>query len=90
MNLLEARADEISAVDVSKTSLEAPVVPEVPIATAALLGAYSDEISPKPRVGPSATRAAVISPANWEISHAGLTRRIIRCDEVSIATVGYR
>jgi hypothetical protein len=32
----------------------------------------------------------VISLASWEISHAGLTRRIFRCDEVSIATVGYR
>ena len=89
-NLLEARADEINAVEVSKTSLDAPVVPDVPIATAAWLGACSDEISPKPRVGPSPTRAAVISLASWEISHAGLTRRIFRCDEVSIATVGYR
>jgi hypothetical protein len=95
INLFEARAEESSAVDVSKTSLDVPVVPDVPIATAALLGANSDEISPKPRVGPSPTSAAVISLASWEISHAGLshaglTRRIFRCDEVSIATVGYR
>ena len=87
---MDAFADEISADDVSRTSLDVPVVPDVPIATAALLGAYSDEISPKPRVGPSPTSAAVISPANWEISHEGLTRRIFRCDEVSIAAVGYR
>lgn len=90
INLLEARADEMSAVEVSKTSLDEPVVPDVPIATAALLGAYSDVIAPKPRVGPSPTSAAVISLARSEISHAGLTRRIFRCDEVSIATVGYR
>ena len=78
------------AVEFSKTSLAVPVVPDVPIAMAASCGAYSDEISPKPRVGPSPTSAAVISLASWEISHAGLTRRIFRCDEVSIATVGYR
>jgi hypothetical protein len=35
MYVLEARADEINAVDVSRTSLEVPVVPDVPIATAA-------------------------------------------------------
>ena len=90
MKLLDALADEIIAVVDKKISLDVPEVPEVPIAIAAELGAYSEEISPKPRVGPSPTSAAVISPANWEISHAGLTRRIFRCDEVSIATVGYR
>jgi hypothetical protein len=35
MNLLEARADEMRAVELSKTSLDVPVVPDVPIATAA-------------------------------------------------------
>ena len=35
INSLEARADEISADELSKTSLDVPVVPDVPIATAA-------------------------------------------------------
>jgi hypothetical protein len=32
----------------------------------------------------------VMSLAKSGVSHAGLTRRIFRCDELSIAVVGYR
>ena len=89
-NALEARADEIKACDDKKISLGAPVVPEVPITTAACVGPNSELTSPNPRVGPLPARAAVMSLAKRGVSHAGLTRRIFRCDELSIAVVGYR
>ena len=46
----------------------------VPITNAIREGALVDRTSPRPKAGPVPTRAAVISPANSGIAHAGLTR----------------
>ena len=89
-NLFDARADAKSAGGLNETSLLIPVVPLVPMTRAICAGHVAERISPIPSAGPVPANAAAISPTKSGIAHAGLTRRISRCDFMSIAAVGYR
>ena len=90
MKAFDACADAIKFSRVNATSLLMPVLPLVPTTIAIFFGATTDEISPKPKAGPVPTRAAVICAANCVISLAGLACIRFRCDDMSIAAVGYR
>ena len=89
-NLLDARALASSAADVIPISLGVPVLPLV--ATSREISDFTDfeEVGPHPRAGPTFARACISALTFSARARVGSRLRTSRCEDVSIARVGYR
>ena len=88
--LLDARALASSAAEVIPISFGAPVLPLV--ATSSEISDLTDleEVGPHPRAGPTCARACFSALTFSARARVGSRLRTSRCEDVSIARVGYR